>query len=883
LHAPAYSNLETMVWTYIFLLMGPLSILLLRGPKLLWMTAFLVPFAGALYTSVSSILQRHLPPLPTSDFFAMMAMQVGALVCIYSSAYFDKESLKKFYPLFFTFCGSMLGVVWSDNIIAFFTFWELTSFCSFLLIGFKNEQIPARVGAKQALMVTAAGGLALLAALLLLQMETGSSSLRTILDYDGELKYSMTIMSLLIFAAMTKSAQVPFHFWLPGAMAAPTPVSCFLHSATMVKLGVYLMVMTSPLFAGDTRWTVLLCSVGAITLIWGLLVSLTRNDLKQLLAWTTVSSLGVMFILIGLQDLYAWKTLFIYIMAHAAYKASLFLCVGNIDKQVGTRDLRKLSDLGRLMPMTSVSLLLASGSMIGFPFTFGFLAKEYLFKSALGLSEPAYILVGVLICSSALSLAVTVRLLHPIFVRKQGAPQRIKTPASLRWPPLILALFGWVGGFFLEPINNHILNPLVSSLMKAEVDVRIKMWAGVNTPFLLSLFSMTLGLILWVVALKYLIHVRFKFTGEIVFEMMMDKVRHYSDVVTRFFQNGRLSFYAGVLLVLFVFLVLLQISDDGQLQYNFRALQESSGLVSLALLLFISGISLLLLMRQSLALVLACTIVGYGVGLLYLAAGATDLSMTQIAVESISIFVFVLTIRLLRTNNRNFSRIYQLLRLVLSLASFVAIYFLTTLMSTAKVLSRVSEYFRANALELGKGLNTVNVILVDFRALDTMGEITVLGTVGLACFYLLRFRHRDPTQLQDSLFLSHAVKILTPALNILSVYVLWRGHNKPGGGFIGGLILAASLGLYLMTFGEKSTRKFLLLSPTTWITTGLSTSLASGMVGPLFFGDAPFTAKWIQLGSLWLGTPLLFDLGVYWLVFGMSLQLILHLRARESA
>jgi multisubunit Na+/H+ antiporter MnhB subunit len=650
----------------------------------------------------------------------------------------------------------------------------------------------------------------------------------------------------------------------------------------MVKLGVYLMVMTSPLFSGDTRWTVLLCSVGAITLLWGLLVSLTRNDLKQLLAWTTVSSLGVMFILIGLQDLYAWKTLFIYIMAHAGYKASLFLCVGNIDKQVGTRDLRKLSDLGRRMPITSVSLLLASGSMIGFPFTFGFLAKEYLFKSALGLSEPAYILVGVLICSSALSLAVTVRLLHPIFVRKQEAPTQIRTPLSLRLPPLILALFGWVGGFFLEPINTYILNPLVSSLMKAEVDVRIKMWTGVNTPFLLSLFSMTLGLILWVVALKYLIHVRFKFTGEILFEMMMDKVRHYSDVVTRFFQNGRLSFYTVTLLVFLVFLILLQISDDGQLHSNFQALQQSSGLVSLALLLFISGISLLLLMRQSLALVLACTIVGYGVGLLYLAAGATDLSMTQIAVESISIFVFVLTIRLLRTNNRNFSRVYQLLRLVLSLASFVAIYFLTTLMSSAKVLSRVSEYYKTHALDLGKGLNTVNVILVDFRALDTMGEITVLGTVGLACFYLLRFHRKDPTIIQDSLFLSHAVHILTPSLNILSVYVLWRGHNKPGGGFMGGLILAASLGLYLMTFGEKSTRKFLLMSPTAWILTGLSTSLASGFIGSLFFGDPPFTAKWVQVGSLWLGTPLLFDLGVYWLIFGMGLQLILHLRARES-
>lgn len=870
-----------MLWTYIFLVMGPLSILLLRGPKALWMTAFLVPFLGALYTSVSSILQRHLPPLPTSDFFAMMAMQVGALVCIYSAAYFDKENQKKFYPLFFVFCGAMLGVVWSDNIISFFTFWELTSFCSFLLIGFKNEQIPARVGAKQALMVTAAGGLCLLAALLLLQHETGSSSLRHIIEYDGELKYSMPIMSLLLVAAMTKSAQVPFHFWLPGAMAAPTPVSCFLHSATMVKLGVYLMMMMSTLFAGDTRWTVLLCSVGAITLIWGLLVSLTRNDLKQLLAWTTVSSLGVMFILIGLQDLYAWKTLFIYIMAHAGYKASLFLCVGNIDKQVGTRDLRKLSDLGRKMPLTSASLLLASGSMIGFPFTFGFLAKEYLFKSALGLSEPAYILVGVLICSSALSLAVTVRLLHPIFIRKQEAPQQIKTPLSLRLPPLILGLFGWVGGFFLDPINTYLLNPLVSSLMKAEVDVHIKMWAGVNTPFLLSLFSMTLGLILWVVALKYLIHVRFKFTGEILFEIMMDKVRHGADVITRFFQSGRLSFYSVILLAIFLFLALMQIADDGQLKAHLHMLQTSSGLVSLALLLFITGITLLLLMRQSLALVLASTTVGYGVGLIYLASGAIDLSMTQIAAESISIFVFVLTLRFLRTNSRKFSRVYQLMRLVLSLASFVAIYLLSTLIGSAKVPSRVSEFFHENSLELGKGLNTVNVILVDFRALDTMGEITVLGCVGLACYYLLRFRPRDKSKIYDSLFLNHAVWILTPALNILSVYILWRGHNHPGGGFIGGLILAASIGLYLMTFGEQATRRFLLMSPRAWIVTGLGTSLVSGILGFVIFGEAPFTAQWMQVGSLWLGTPLLFDLGVYWLVFGMSLSLLLGLRAKE--
>ncbi|MEN0060460.1 MAG: hydrogen gas-evolving membrane-bound hydrogenase subunit E, partial [Bdellovibrio sp.] len=607
----------------------------------------------------------------------------------------------------------------------------------------------------------------------------------------------------------------------------------------------------------------------------------TRNDLKQVLAWTTVSSLGAMFILVGLHELYAWKTLFVYIIAHAGYKASLFLCVGNIDKKMGTRDLRQLFDLRRVMPITSFSLLLASGSMIGLPFSLGFIAKEYLFKSALLLPGPAYILVGVLICSSALSLAVTVRLMHPLFVRQENSPERIRIPWHLWAPPLVLASVGWLSVMFLEPLNDYVIMPLVSSLVLGENDLRVKLWSGFNTPFFLSLMSMSLGLLLWVIAIKYLSHFQFKFTGAVLFENFWNQLARFSDKLTRFLQNGRLSFYSLWIFIALGAVTFFEYSMQESLNIPWSSTLQNTGLVSLSFLLILSGTASLVLMRQPLALVLASTTVGFGVGLLYISQKAMDLALTQIAVESISVFVFILALFHLNTRERPLSPLYQSFRAASSLISFITLYLINLALSQKDTLSPVGKFYLDHSEPLGRGLNAVNVILVDFRAIDTFGEITVLALVGLGAFFMLRLQRAPFHTLKSSPLLDKASRVLIPLLLTLSLYILWRGHNKPGGGFVGGLILAITTALHFFVYGRTLTLRRLKLSPSAWAALGLVVALISGSIGPLVSQEPFFSAQWLEVTTTALGTPLLFDVGIYFLVFGICLHLLFYLRRTE--
>ncbi|MNJ94851.1 Na(+)/H(+) antiporter subunit A [compost metagenome] len=873
-----------MYWVGLFFLLAFLARGILRLPSLWWRALFVLPYLGALVEALRPFLLQEWP-FPRdglSDFFACLVTGIGACVSLYAGSYFNREDRKRFFPLLFAFTGSMLGVLWVDNIFFFYGFWEATSLCSFLLIGYKYSEESVRKGAKQALIVNTAGGLCLLFAILILVQVTGSTSLMEILHSKESLyRENGLLTSLILLAAMTKSAQFPLHFWLPNAMVAPTPASCYLHSATMVKMGVFLLARFSPLFETNVEWAVVLCVVGAITLVWGLVVSLIKTDLKQLFAWTTVSSLGGMCILVGLHVGYSWKAFFSYVLAHSCYKASLFLCVGNIDKKMGTRNVYHMTDLIRRMPMTSVALLMALGSMIGLPFSLGFLGKEYLLKSALQLRGPGSLLVIVLVCSSALSFVVAYRVLDVIFKKDQGPKRILKEAVPTMWlPPLILALLGWVTGLFLEKINTYFLKPVVSAITLEGVpqDSSLEMFTGLNIALGLSVISLGLGVLLSFGLLRHIMRVEMWMRYDRIKAVKEDFVMEISSKVTAFFQNGRLSGYLYWLVI--PLLVLAGVYFDWPGLWSRFALEPVTAFQVVPLMMVLGGLFAVLDRERPLFQIMGVGIVGYGISLIYLALEATDLAMTQVAVETLSVLIFVCCLRWLKPNLLDFKRPYQWARGLCTGLTFLFTFFLCQILLEGKNSSPTAAYFAESAAPLGRGLNVVNVILVDFRALDTFGEVSALAIVALGASFALWRRRRFKALLQSSAILKTAISYFAPIFMLISFYILMRGHNSPGGGFVGGLILALAVSFYALTFGESPAQRLLWLTPRFWIAAGLMTCLIAGVLAPLLQRGPPFTALWLPGFWSWMGTPLLFDVGVYWLVLGMGTSLSFALLRR---
>lgn len=872
-----------MYWVLLFFLLAALARWLLKLPAPIWRTLFVLPYLGSLQESLRPFLTQAWP-FPRdglTDFFALIVSAIGACVCVYSGTYFKSYDRKKFFPLLFAFSGSMLGVLWADNIFVFYGFWEATALTSFLLVGFKYSDPDVRKGAKQALLINMAGGLCLLLALLLLQHQTGSSSLTVILFEADKLTQHRDILLLMILlAAMIKSAQFPFHFWLPGAMVAPTPASCYLHSATMVKLGVFLLARMSPFFEQGTDWIVSLSLIGAVTLIWGMVVSLTKTDLKQLFAWTTVSSLGGMCILVGLYVPYSWRAFFAYLLAHSLYKASLFLCVGNIDKQMGGRSMDHIAGLYRRMPVTSLAMLMALGSMVGLPFSMGFLGKEYLYKSALQLGPTGMLLVLALLGASVLSIVVAYRLIQLIF-KRQSDRQRLEEVGPTMWgPPLLLAAIGWLVGFFLDDMNRYFLNPVVSSIMREQVDVTLEMWSGVNLPLILSLGSLALGVFLALRHADLLTRVAWWFRTKVKPSPRIGLLGALAKKVMDRLQNGRLSSYVlwGLAAIALMLAVVVPVNFLS-LEHHF-VVERAWEFHLLAVLILFAGLCALLLTRRPLVQIIALGIVGFGVSLFYISFGATDLAMTQMAVETLSVLVLTLAMVFLRSNPGGFSETFQILRGVLTGLVFLGTLILCQLLDKNKNASRVSDYFVDQAWPLGRGKNVVNVILVDFRALDTLGEITVLAMTALGVHVLFLRKQRLDFILQVSPFLRTSVKVFLPVFVMVSLVLLFRGHNAPGGGFVAGLLLAVSFSFFALVHGVGWMQKRLWLRPLSWVATGLIISFCAGAVAVLEQKNF-LTARWLEGSLAWLGTPLIFDVGVYLMVFGLGTSLFMSFFRRE--
>lgn len=820
--------------------------------------------------------------------FATLITGIGALVVLYASRYLAGHAhASRFYASLFAFMGAMLGVVLSDNVLTLFVFWELTGFTSFLLIGFEHEKPAARAAAVQALLVTGAGGLALLGAGVLLVDATGTASLAAMATerasiVDSPFYAAMAILVML--AAFTKSAQVPFHFWLPNAMEAPTPVSAYLHSATMVKAGVYLMARMTPVLGSTALWTTAVTVAGAVTMVVGAWRAVQETDLKRILAYSTLSALGVLTMLLGVGTRETILAALVYLVAHAAYKGALFMVAGVIDHETGTRDISQLSGLRRMMPLTAFAGGVAALSMAGLPLTLGFIGKDGAYEALLHAADWYPWLLALLVLSSILlGLAGAVAGILP-FAGPAAARNDVHDPSWPLWvPPLALATVGLAAGVAPSLLNGP-FTAAAAAIAGQPVEVSLSLWHGVTPALLLSLF--TLAAVWAAVAARAGIRRQMwqpRYGTEHVYHGTLAALDAVSRAIAPALHSASLRTYVMVIVVTTSVVGMAALLTNPQLA---PADARTSITVHDVLVVgvIIAGALATTVARTTMAAVLALGTVGYGVALMFLSFGAPDLAMTQFSVETLTVLIYVLVFRHFRQLGDLSTRLVRARDAVIAVAIGTFIGGLLLTVATTDTAPRLREYFAAFGPTLGHGRNVVNVILVDFRAFDTLAEITVLVSVALGVRGMMRTAVADrpdqkPVQPVNSPIFATAARLLMPLLLLFAVFLLYRGHNEPGGGFVGGLVAAAAFALYGTAYGVWRAREALLAKPMTLLGAGLLIALLSGLPGVLR-GQPFLTAVWAS-GPVAVGTPALFDVGVFLVVTGVVLMMIFSL-AEES-
>ncbi len=704
-----------------------------------------VPWVPALEVSLSFYLDG------LSLLFALLICSIGALVVVYAGSYLKGHPhLGRFYLYLLTFMASMLGLVLADNGLTMFVFWELTSLTSFLLIGFEHERESARAAALQALLVTGVGGLALLVGLILLGRAGGSTEFSVLLQtgrsVQGHPLY-LPILLLVLAGAFTKSAQFPFHFWLPGAMEAPTPVSAYLHSATMVKAGVYLLARLSPVLGGSEAWHYLVTGAGTATMLLGALIALWQRDLKRLLAYSTVSTLGALVLLLGLDTVLSVKAGMLFLLAHALYKGALFLVAGAVDHETGTRDVTRLGNLAQAMPITALAAGLAALSMAGLPPMLGFINKELLYEAKLQAPRAAVLVTGAGVLANVFLVAVAgMAGLAPFFRRRADLPKKPhEAPPAMLIGPVVLAGMSLCCGLFPETVVNSLLSVAVSAVRAEPTTVKLKLWHGINPVFALSVATLVAGASLY--AARGVLR-RAGALGDAVgrfgpqrwYDGLLVGLNGLARAQTRLLQHGYLRLYLMTIVLTTVGLVgsgLLMgsggIRPTGEVADVRFHEWVIAGLILLGALMAVTTSS-------RLAAAAALSVVGYGVALIYMLFSAPDLAMTQLAVETLTVILFVLVVyrlpRFAALSGRG-ARVRD------ALIALLAGGLMTTLVLIATSVPRephLAAFFAQNSWLLAKGRNVVNVILVDFRALDTLGEITVLGVAAIGVYALLRLR-----------------------------------------------------------------------------------------------------------------------------------------------
>ena len=685
--------------------------------------------------------------------FALLVTGIGFLIFLYTPAYLGGDRRQgTLFAWLFAFMAAMLGTTLAGNLITLFVFWELTGLCSYLLIGFDHEAEGSRSAALQALLVTGGGGLALLAGFLLLGGVVGSMELPVLLA-SGDLVRNhplyLPILLLLLGGAFTKSAQFPFHFWLPNAMAAPTPISAYLHSATMVKLGIYLLARFSPVLAGTELWLALVAGVGGLTMLVGGILAVLEHDLKRILAWSTVSALGILTLLLGVGTPAAITAAILLLLTHALYKSSLFLVAGALDHGAGSRDTRQLGGLARRMPWLAVAAILAALAMAGLPPLFGFITKESIY-AALFLSpwEPL-LLTGLMLAANGLMVTVAVITGLGPFLGK-GAPALAAhhpLPPTLWLAPLLPAALGLLLGLVPNMVAPLLLHPAIAVVQAAPVNSVLALWHGFNFELLLSAATLVVGLLIVLSRRRLLALLPASwqeggFTQDGGFVLLLRALLRGARLQTIIVQNGRLRYYLMATIGVAMGSMGLTFLESGGLP---GSLAWPSGYLHewLAAGIIVAGALTVTVTDSRLGAVVALGTVGYGVSLVYILYGAPDLAMTQFCIETLAIVLFVLVLYRLPLFTLLSTPVVRLRDACMAAAIGGLMTLLMFYVLAQPLVPHVSDFFLANSLPAAHGRNVVNVILVDFRALDTLGEIVVLAVAALGVFGLMQSRRSD--------------------------------------------------------------------------------------------------------------------------------------------
>jgi multicomponent K+:H+ antiporter subunit A len=830
--------------------------------------------------------------------FVILINGIGLLIVLYAYYYMPEyDGLGRFTLTLLAFAGGMLGVVLAENILLMLVFWEITSLSSFLLIAYKYREKEARIAARMALAITGGGGLALLAGLILLGQVAGSYALSDILargDLIRDDPLYPVLLVLILLGAFTKSAQFPFQIWLPNAMAAPTPVSAYLHSATMVKAGVFLLARLYPALSGTDLWFTLVTTTGAITFMLGAYLALLKHDFKGLLAYSTISHLGLITMLLGLSTPLSPVAAVFHIINHAVFKASLFMAAGIIDHECGTRDMRRINGLMKYMPITATLGIVAAGAMAGVPFLNGFLSKEMFFAETV--AHPAlsggakFLLPGIATLGGILSAAYSARFVHDVFFN--GEPVDLpRTPHEpVRWMRLpVEVLVAIVLAVGLLP--NLVVEPLLTVASRAVLQhdlppFKLAIWHGFNLPLIMSIIALGGG-ILWYIRRERLfqLHERFAFSwsSPVAFERAYAGLTALSRSALR--QIDRRTLRQSLLLYLgFTFVLAAWAWGPGIHVLQGPLVSTPPDLVMLAgfavLLVGLAGV--VRLHRQRLTAILFLSVVGLLLSLAFVRLAAPDLALTQLSVEVASIMLLLMALRFLpqeapadepRSRKGRDAAFAGLVGLGMAALCYAML---------TRPFETISAYHIAKAKALGGGTNVVNVTLVDYRGFDTLGEIAVLGMAALGLQALLSglslmpFTRMAATQAERyPIMLRMLMRPMLPLALAVAVYIFLRGHNLPGGGFIAGLILAIAIVLQFVSGGAEYAGQKLRLPFVGLLAAGLLIATATG-AGSWLFGMPFLTSSYTYVtlplvGTFELATAMLFDFGILLVVLGTLL------------
>ncbi|MET0131775.1 MAG: monovalent cation/H+ antiporter subunit A [Stenotrophomonas chelatiphaga] len=828
--------------------------------------------------------------------FAGMVLGIGALVVLYAHYYLSpQDNAHRFFCYLLLFMGAMLGMVLSGNLLLLMIFWELTSISSFLLIGFWSHRQDAREGARMALVITGGGGLALLGGVLLIGRIVGSFDLDVVLAAGDQIRASALYpyaLFLVLAGIFTKSAQFPFHFWLPQAMAAPTPVSAYLHSATMVKAGVFLLARLHPALAGTDLFFYTVSGIGALTLLIGAWNAIFQHDLKGLLAYSTISHLGLITMLFGLSKPMAVVAGVFHILNHATFKASLFMAAGIIDHETGTRDMRKLGGLRRLMPFTSALAIIASLAMAGIPLLNGFLSKEMLFAEALDAGGPELMQMAMSIAAllaGVFGVAYSLRFVHDTFFGKgphdldrvpHEPPRWMKVPVEIL--VVICVAVGIAPALTIAPV----LHAGAASILGAQMpEYSLSIWHGFNLPLAMSAAGVLGGIALYF-GLRRLIDlyaVRNTTPGRDAFHRQLDLLSALANRLTAAIANGSLQrMLLGLVVVAVVAGAAPWLAAPSWPNWPSPQPMPLLGWALWAVMMA-CAMATLRMYKQRLLAVLLVGGVGLMVAMTFVFLSAPDLALTQLLVEMVTLVLMLLGMNYLPAQSvteRSTLRKYRDAGIAL-----VAGVGLAALAYTAMTLppNTMAGEMLARSLPEAYGSNVVNVILVDFRGFDTFGEITVFGIAALVVHAMLRRSRMAPEQIMPGPPIKLPVpadlaQIMFPLTLTVSIFMFLRGHNSPGGGFIAGLILAVPLLIQYVIQGTASVESRFGFDYVRCIGIGLLIAVASGSASMLF--GVPFlTSGHLDLhlpviGDVPLASAIGFDTGVYLVVFGGAMLML---------